>query len=200
MATEQDLIARLVTELKKLPGVGPRSAERLAFHILVASESEAMQLARAIRDVKKKLKPCKECFNASDGDLCRLCRDPRRDAGSICVVEQLRDLMAIERAGVYRGRYHVLLGTLSPLEGITEDDLTFGALVARVKRGGVNEVILATNPTLEGDNTALFARELLQGTGVRITRLARGIASGGQLGYAAGSTLAEALEERREWD
>jgi recombination protein RecR len=200
MGNEKDLITRLVAELGKLPGVGPRSAERLAFHILVAPESDAMELARAIRDVKKKLRPCKECFNAAEGELCGLCLDPRRDASLICVVEQLRDLVAVERSGAYRGRYHVLLGALSPLEGITEENLTLGALLERVKRGGVREVILATNPTLEGDATALRAWELLRGTGVKVSRLARGVASGGLLGYAAGSTLAEALGDRRDFE
>jgi recombination protein RecR len=199
MSTENDLIARLVNELKRLPGIGPRSAERLAFHIMVAPEDEAMELARAIRDVKKKLRPCKECFNAAEGELCGLCLDTRRDAGTICVVEGLRDLVAIERSGSYRGRYHVLLGALSPLEGIEEKDLTLRALVDRVTRGGVGEVIVATNPTLEGDNTALLAWEMLRDTGVKVTRLARGIASGGLLGYAAGSTLAEAIEDRRDF-
>lgn len=199
MSSEKDLIDSLVEELKRLPGVGPRSAERLAFHILCAPEAEAMGLARAIRDVKKKLRPCRECFNATDRELCRICEDPGRDPAVVCVVEQLRDLVAMERSGAYRGRYHVLLGALSPLEGISEEDLTLDALVARVKRGGIREVILATNPTLEGDNTALFVWELLRGTEVAVTRLARGLASGGQLGYAAGSTVAEALEDRREF-
>ena len=199
MATEKDLIERLITELKRLPGVGPRSAERLAFHILCAPQEEAMELARAIRDVKKKLRPCRECFNAAEGELCAICRDPRRDPSVICVVEQLRDLVAMERSGAFRGRYHVLLGSLSPLDGITEDDLTIEALVDRVRRGGVSEVILATNPTLEGDNTALCIWDALKDLPVRVTRLARGIAFGGQLGYAAGSTVAEALEDRREF-
>jgi recombination protein RecR len=199
MATENDLIARLMAELKKLPGVGPRSAERLAFHILVAPEAEAMALARAIRDVKKRLRSCSECYNAADGDRCPICRDPRRDESMICVVEGWRDLVAIERAGTYRGRYHVLLGALSPLEGIHEENLTAQALVERVRRGGVAEVILATNPTLEGDATALMLWELLRATGVRVSRLARGIATGGLVGYAPGSTLAEAIEDRREF-
>jgi recombination protein RecR len=199
MTAEKDLIARLMGELKRLPGIGPRSAERLAFHILCAPEEEAMELARAVRDVKKKLRPCTECFNATAGTLCRICEDPRRDARVICVVEGWRDLVAIERAGVYRGRYHVLMGALSPLEGIGEDDLTAEALRARVARGGVEEVILATNPTLEGDNTALYVWELLRASEVKVSRLARGLASGGQLGYAAGSTVAEALEDRREF-
>jgi len=196
---DRDLIERLIEELKRLPGIGPRSAERIAFHILRTPEEEAMELARAIRDVKKRLRPCRECFNVTEGVLCRICADPRRDPSTICVVEQLRDLLAIERSGVYRGRYHVLMGALSPLEGITEKDLTVDRLVERVEAGGVREVILATNPTLEGDNTALWVWERLRGTGVRITRLARGIASGGQLGYAAGSTVAEALEDRRDF-
>ncbi len=199
MAEEKDLINRLINELKRLPGVGPRSAERLAFHILVASEAEAMALAHAIRDVKKKLRPCRECFNAAEGELCAVCQDPRRDAGLICVVEQLRDLVAIERAAAFGGRYHVLLGALSPLDGIAEEHLTLKALAERVRRGGIREVILATNPTLEGDNTALCAWELLRGSGVKVTRLARGLASGGQLGYASGTTVAEALEDRREF-
>ncbi|HNR98102.1 MAG TPA: recombination mediator RecR [Planctomycetota bacterium] len=199
MAEEKDLINRLIAELKRLPGVGPRSAERLAFHVLVAPEAEAMALAHAIRDVKKKLRPCRECFNAAEGDLCAICKDPRRDPGVVCVVEQLRDLVAIERTETFHGRYHVLLGALSPLDGVGEEHLTLAALAARVERGGITEVILATNPTLEGDNTALCAWEMLRATGVKVTRLARGLASGGQIGYTSGTTVAEALEDRREF-
>ncbi len=197
MPQEQDYIAALIEQLKKLPGIGPRSAERIAFHILVAGHDESMALAYAIRAVKKKLRPCRECFNATAGELCSICSDPRRDRGVVCVVEQLRDLAAIERTGSFRGTYHVLLGALSPLEGIEEGDLTLTALLQRVKKGKVHEVVLATNPNLEGDNTALRIWELLQDTGVTITRLARGIAVGGQLGYSSKSTVADAFESRQ---
>lgn len=194
---EEDMVAHLVAQLKKLPGIGPRSAERIAFHILMTSTDEIMALAHAIRDIKKKLTPCKQCFNASETGLCSVCRDPARDQTLVCVVEQLRDLVALERASVYRGTYHVLLGALSPIEGIAEEDLTMDALVRRVSKENVKEVILATNPTMEGDNTALRLWELLEPTGVQVTRLARGIASGGQLGFASRSSLADALDDRR---
>jgi recombination protein RecR len=187
-----------MTELGKLPGIGARSAERLAFHILKSSEDEAMALADAIADVKRKIRPCTVCFNLAEGDLCGICADPRRDKGVICVVEQPKELLALESTGVHHGVYHVLMGHIAPLEGVEADDLTIDALVERVKAGGVSEVILATNPTVAGDGTALHISSLLSPLGVRITRLARGLPAGGQIEYASKSILSDALTERRD--
>ncbi len=191
-------LQRLITELRKLPGVGPRSAERIAFHLLKAERDEALALSKAITAIKDELRPCSRCFNLADADLCSICADPRRDQSQIVVVEQPKDLMNLEATGVVTGVYHVLMGRLSPLEGVEPEHLTVGALVKRVKAGGVREVVLATNPTVEGDATALHISELLRGTGVSITRLARGIAPGGQIEYANRSMLEAALRGRRE--
>ena len=184
-------------EFGKLPGIGARTAERLAFHILKSGKDEAMALARAIHDVKTKIRPCERCFNLSEGELCNVCADPRRDVAVICVVEQPKDLLSIESTGVFRGVYHVLMGQIAPLEGVEPEDLTLDALVARVKAGGVQEVILATNPTVAGDGTALHITSLLAPLRVKITRLARGLPSGGQIEYANKSILADAISERR---
>jgi len=185
-------------ELGKLPGIGARSAERLAFHILKAEQQEAMRLADAIRDVKTRIRPCSRCFNLAEEELCPICADPRRDATKICVVEQPKDLLALEATGVYRGVYHVLMGHIAPLEGVEADDLTIDALVARVRAGGADEVILATNPTVAGDGTSLYIAELLNPLGVKITRLARGLPTGGQIEYASQSILSDAMNERRQ--
>ncbi len=198
MAKYSETIERLIAELGKLPGIGARTAERLAFHLLKSSPAEAMALADAIRDVKTKIRPCKVCFNIAEDELCAICGDPARDKSVIAVVEQPKDLLALESTGVFRGAYHVLMGHIAPLEDMEAEDLTIDALVARVRAGGVVEVILATNPTVAGDGTALHIQELLVPTGVKITRLARGLPAGGQIEYSNKSILADALTERRK--
>ena len=190
-------IARLTYHLNKLPGIGPKSAERLTHYLLDAEPQQVLALAEALRDIKEKVHPCRQCFNQTEADLCSLCADPRRDASIICVVEQPRDLTSLERAGTFRGLYHVLGGRLAPLDNVGPEQLTLDALVRRVKRGGVHEIILATNPTMEGDGTALYISNLLADTGVRITRLARGLPSGSVLEFANNQMLADALEGRR---
>jgi recombination protein RecR len=190
-------IGRLVQEFSKLPGIGPKSAERLTHYLLAADRSQVLALAEALRGIKDQVHPCRQCFNLTEGDLCSLCADPRRDPSVICVVEQPRDVVALERAGTYRGLYHVLQGRIAPLDNIGPEHLTVEALVQRVLKGGVQEVIMATNPTLEGDGTALYISNLLAGTGVRITRLARGLPSGSVLEFANSQMLADALEGRR---
>jgi len=198
MAKYSETIERLIEELGRLPGIGARSAERIAFYLLKAGEGEAMALADSIRDVKTKIRPCRACFNLTESETCRICADPRRDGAVICVVEQPKDLLAIESTGSYDGVYHVLMGHIAPLEGVEADDLTIDALVARVRAGGVKEVILATNPTVAGDGTSLHVASLLEPLGVRITRLARGLPSGGQIEYAGKSILSDAINERRD--
>jgi recombination protein RecR len=188
---------RLLEELAELPGIGPKSAERIAHFLLSGDRKHASGLAEALQAVVEKIRPCKECFNLTDQTLCPICSDPRRDAATICVVESPRDVAAFERAGNYRGLYHVLGGRLAPLDGMGPDRLTFLPLVERVRRGGVREVILATSPTLEGDGTALFASNLLAGTGAGVSRLARGLPSGSSLELANAQMLADALEGRR---
>ncbi len=197
MADPSGVIARLLEELTKLPGIGPKSAERIAHFLLSGDRSNAVSLANALRSVAEKVRACRECFNLTEGELCPVCADPRRDGGLVCVVETPRDVGSFERAGTFRGRYHVLGGRLAPLDGMGPDRLTFAALVERIRKGGVREVILATSPTLEGDGTALFASNLLVGTGVAVTRLARGLPSGSSLELANAQMLSEALEGRR---
>lgn len=198
MARYSETIERLMAAFGKLPGIGARSAERLAFHILKTSEAEAMALAQAIQEVKTKIRPCRQCFNIAEAELCAICSDARRDTSVICVVEQPKDLLAIESTGAYQGVYHVLMGQIAPLEGIEPEDLTIDALVTRVGAGGVKEVILATNPTVAGDSTSLHITALLTPLAVQITRLARGLPSGGQIEYANKSILSDALNERRK--
>jgi recombination protein RecR len=190
-------IAHLIQEFSKLPGIGPKTAERLTHYLLGAGRGEALALADALRGISERVRPCRQCFNLTEGDLCSICTDARRDPSLICVVEQPRDLAALERAGSYRGLYHVLQGRLAPLDNVGPEQLTLDALVQRVQRGAVREVILATNPTLEGDGTALYISNLLAGTGVLITRLARGLPSGSVLEFANSQMLADALEGRR---
>ncbi|MCK4341277.1 MAG: recombination protein RecR [Phycisphaerae bacterium] len=184
-------------ELKKLPGIGARSAERVAFHLLKADREEALALAQAIMATKDEIRPCSRCYNLADGELCSICADPRRDQGQIIVVEQPKDLLALEATGVITGVYHVLMGHIAPLEGVEPGDLTIDLLLSRVKSGDVREVILATNPTLEGDTTALHIISLLADIGVTVTRLARGIAPGSQIEYANRAMLEEAFRGRR---
>lgn len=186
-------LQRLMQHLEALPGIGPRSAERIAFHLLRAGREEALALADAIRDVKENLRHCSRCFNLTDRDPCAICSDPRRDASTIIVVEQPKDVLAIESTGVVRGVYHVLMGHIAPLEGIEPGDLTIEPLLARVRAGGVREVVLATNPNVEGDGTALHLHSLLAPTGVKVTRLARGLAVGSQVEYATRAMLEAAI-------
>lgn len=189
-------IGRLIEEFTKLPGIGPKTAERLTHHLLAAGPAETLALADALRTIADTVHPCRQCFNLTENNLCAICSDPRRDPSLICVVEQPRDLAAIERAGTFRGTYHVLQGRLAPLDNIGPEHLTIDALVRRA-RGGVKEVILATNPTLEGDGTALYISSLLADTGAHLTRLARGLPSGSVLEFANNQMLADALEGRR---
>jgi len=190
-------VNNLISQLGKLPGIGKKSAERLAYHLLHLSKPEAMALAEAIRDVKQNVRYCTTCYNLAEGDLCSICSDPGRDGSTICVVEQPRDLMSLEQTGIYRGLYHVLLGRIAPLDGIGPQDLTIDALVRRVQAGEVKEVIMATNPTTEGDGTALYISNLLADLPVKITRLARGITSGSVLEYANREMLSDALSGRQ---
>ena len=189
-------IARLKEKLQRLPGIGARSAERLAFHILLEPRDYAAGLAAAILDVKDKITHCRTCFNLTEADLCAICSDSSRDASEVWVIEQPKDLMAIEATGLIRGKYHVLMGHLAPLEGVEPDDLTIGALVERVRSGEVREVVLALNPTLEGDGTALHIQSLLSGLDVRVTRPSRGLAVGSQLEYASVGMLEAAIRGR----
>ena len=192
-------VTRLIEQFSSLPGIGRKSAERLAHYILSCSTDEALKLAEAIRAVKSSVRPCTQCYNLTEEGLCTICKDPRRNRHVICVVEQPRDITSLEAAGVYQGVYHVLQGRISPLEGVGPENLTIAALVRRVRNDGVQEVVMATNPTLEGDGTALFVSNLLAGESVRITRLARGIASGSVLEFANKEMLADALTGRREF-
>ena len=189
--------ARLIDRLAQLPGIGRKSAERMAYHLLNCDPSETRELAEALRSIREAVRPCRQCFNLTEGDLCDICRDPRRDKQSICIVEQPKDLIALEAAGVFSGLYHVLGGRISPLNGVGPEQLTIDALVRRVREQGVREIVMATNPTLEGDGTALYISNLLAEDSVRITRLARGVASGSVLEFANREMLADALRGRQ---
>jgi len=191
-------LQRLIDELKKLPGIGSRSAERMAFHLLKSDTADALALSDAVRDIKEKIRPCTRCYNLAEAELCHICADGRRDQHQIVVVEQPKDLLSLEATGLITGVYHVLMGHIAPLEGIEPGDLTIAGLVERIKAGDVREVVLATNPTLEGDATALHITSLLADMGVKLTRLARGLAPGGQIEYANRAMLEEALRGRRE--
>jgi recombination protein RecR len=189
----------LVAELENLPGIGRRTAERLAYHILRAPRDEALRLAAAIREVKISIRHCRVCFNITEREECAVCEDASRDPATICVVEEPKDLLAIEASGSYRGRYHVLHGAFAPLEGVAPADLTIEPLLERLKGGGVREVIIATNPNFEGDGTALLLRERLQHIpGIRLTRISRGLPSGSHLEHASRNIVSDALEGRRE--
>jgi recombination protein RecR len=191
-----DALGRLMAELTRLPGIGPRSAERIAFHLLRTPPEEAVLLADAIRDVKRNLRHCSACFNLTEDDPCPICRDPQRDRSLIVVVEQPRDVMLLEQTGLIRGVYHVLMGHIAPLEGVEPADLTIDALLERVRAGGVREVLLATNPTMEGDGTALYIHAALQPLGVAVSRLARGLAVGSEVEYASRAMLEAAITGR----
>jgi recombination protein RecR len=191
-------IQELIDELARLPGVGPKSAQRLAFWLVKAPPEDARRLAQVIVQAKERIFFCRECGNVAEGDLCRICRDPGRDVTTICVVEEPKDASTVEKAGVIKGRYHVLGGAISPLDGIGPDDLRVQELLDRVARDHVTEVILATNPNLEGNATAMYIAALLKPLGVTVTRLASGLPVGGDLEYADEVTLSQALEGRRE--
>ncbi|MBV9165253.1 MAG: recombination protein RecR [Solirubrobacterales bacterium] len=192
-------VQRLITELARLPGIGGRTAQRLAFHILRSGDEEAFALADAIREVKQRIRRCEICFNLADGSICRICADVRRDSEVICVVEEPSDLISIERTHEFRGRYHVLGGALSPIDGIDPEDLKLAELYERVANGGVSEVVIATNPTTTGEATALHIAGVLRerAPGVTITRLASGLPVGADLEYADELTLGRALAGRR---
>jgi recombination protein RecR len=193
-------VQSLVDELGRLPGIGPKSAQRIAFYLLKAAPEDAKRLARAVVEAKERVSWCRRCFNFAEGELCVYCRDDRRDSSLLCVVEEPRDIVAVERTQEYRGRYHVLLGAISPIEGIGPDQLKIKELLARVNDEGVKEVILATNPNIEGEATAMYLARLLKPLGLRVTRIASGLPVGGDLEYADEVTLGRALEGRREVD
>lgn len=195
---QQGLLARLIKELVRLPGIGQKSAQRLAFHLMKMEREEALRLADAIRSVKEGLAFCRQCRNIAEGDLCEFCLDPKRDRTRILVVEEPSTLYAIERAGAYRGLYHVLLGSLSPLDGVGPSDIRAEELVDRIKMGGVEEVILATNPTIEGEATAIYLTKLLKPLGTRVSRIAYGIPVGTDIEYADEVTLLKSIEGRRD--
>ena len=190
----------LVDELGHLPGIGPKSAQRIAFHLLKVSSDDAMRLAEAIVAVKEKVTSCSICFNVAEGDLCEFCSDPRRDASSLCVVEDPRDIVAVEKTQEFRGRYHVLQGALNPIEGIGPEQLRVRELISRLQDGVVTEIILCTNPNLEGEATAMYLARLLVPLGLKVTRIASGLPVGGDLEYADELTLGRALEGRHEVD
>ena len=198
MALHAKPIDHLIEALTKLPGIGRKTASRLAFHILRSSLSEAQGLARAILDVKEKIRLCSICFNLTDENPCWICRDERRAREILCVVEGPNDLIAIENTGAFKGRYHVLHGTISPLEGVGPEDIKMRELLDRIHREGVAEVILATNPTVEGEATALYLNEQIRTQRIKVTRIAYGIPMGGEIEYSDGMTLSKALEGRRE--
>ena len=198
MAHYPEPFARLIEALQRLPGIGPKTAQRLTFFLLKRPVSEVRELSDALIAVKERIVYCGSCFNVTDEDPCRICADPARDARVLCIVEEPNDLLAMERTGEYRGRYHVLLGALSPLDGIGPEDLKVRELLTRLESGDTTEVILATNPNVEGEATALYLARLLRPLGVRITRIARGLPVGGDLEYADQLTLSKALEGRRE--
>ena len=193
-------VQALIDELGRLPGIGPKSAQRIAFHLLKLPPADAERLARAITEAKRRVVFCERCFNVSEGPLCALCRDDRRDGTVLCVVEEARDIVAIEKTGEFTGRYHVLLGAISPIDGIGPEQLKVRELLARLEPEGVREVILCTNPNIEGEATAMYLARLLKPLVPLVTRIASGLPVGGDLEYADELTLGRALEGRREVD
>ena len=192
------LVQDLIDELGRLPGIGPKSAQRIAFHLLKLPKEDALRLAHAIEEVKDKVSFCVRCFNVAEGELCAICADNRRDATVLCVVEEPRDIVAIEKTQDFRGRYHVLQGALNPIEGIGADQLRIRELIRRLGEEDIAEIILCTNPNLEGDTTAMYLTRQLRPLGIKVTRLASGLPVGGDLEYADELTLGRALEGRRE--
>jgi recombination protein RecR len=199
-ATYTAPVQALIDELGRLPGVGPKSAQRIAFHLLKMPADDANRLAHAITDAKAKVRFCARCFNVADDELCPICADPRRDAGVLCVVEESRDIVAIERTGEFKGRYHVLLGAISPLEGIGPEQLKIRELIVRLGPEDVQEVIVCTNPNTEGEVTAMYLARTLKPLGLTVTRIASGLPVGGDLEYADELTLGRAIEGRRALD
>jgi len=191
-------VQSLIDELGRLPGVGPKSAQRIAFHLLKLPDEDAFRLARSITEAKEKVSFCRRCFNVCEGEECGVCADPRRDATVVCVVEEPRDVVAVEKTGEFRGRYHVLQGAISPLEGIGPDQIRVRELLTRLGTEEIAEVILCTNPNIEGEATAMYLARLLKPLGIRVTRIASGLPVGGDLEYADELTLGRALEGRRE--
>ena len=196
----EGVVQDLIDELGRLPGVGPKSAQRIAFHILQADPTDVRRLAHALTEVKEKVRFCTVCGNVSEADLCRVCQDPRRDQSLICVVEEPKDVVAVERTREFRGRYHVLGGAISPIEGVGPDELRIKELMTRLADGTVTELILATDPNLEGEATATYLARLLKPMGLKVTRLASGLPVGGDLEYADEVTLGRAFEGRRLLD
>ncbi|MBT3247177.1 MAG: recombination protein RecR [Actinobacteria bacterium] len=192
-----DAVQKVIDELGRLPGIGPKSAQRLAFHILKSPTEDATRLAEAISEMKERIRFCERCFNISEEPLCLICSDARREAGMLCVVEEPRDIVALERTGGFRGRYHVLGGAISPIDGIGPDQLRVAELLGRMDEESVTEVILATNPNIEGEATAMYLARLIGPLGVEVTRIASGLPVGGDLEYADELTLGRALEGRR---
>ena len=192
-------INRLIQELNKLPGIGPKSAQRLTYHLLCAPDEQTRLLAEAIMTVKQKITLCSVCFNVTDSDPCLICRNDQRERTTICVVEQPQDILALEHTGIYKGLYHVLHGAISPTEGVGADDVRIRELTDRLNSGSINEVILATNPNLEGEQTAMYLNHLISPMGIRVTRLARGLPFGTELEYADDTTLTRAIEGRQEF-
>jgi recombination protein RecR len=198
MAVYAGPVQDLIDELGRLPGVGPKSAQRIAFYLLKVSKEDATRLAHRITEVKERVRFCTRCFNVCEGELCDICGDPRREATVVCVVEEPRDLVAVEKTGEFKGKYHVLQGAISPIEGVGPDQLRIRELLERIGAEGIEEVILCTNPNLEGEATALYLGRLLKPLGLRVTRIASGLPVGGDLEYADELTLGRALEGRRD--
>ena len=198
MSYYSEPLGTLINELAKLPGIGPKSAQRLAFFILKTPAEDAKRLASAIDDVKTKLNFCRRCFNVTDQEICGYCGDPRRDDSVICVVEEAQDIVAIDRTGEFKGRYHVLQGSISPINGIGPEDIRVKELLTRLQKNTVKEVVVATNPNIEGEATAMYLAKLVKPLGIKVTRLASGLPVGGDLEYADEITLGKALEGRRE--
>jgi recombination protein RecR len=198
MAVYAAPVQDLIDELGRLPGVGPKSAQRIAFHLLKLPKEDALRLARSISEVKDKVSFCRRCFNISEGEECGICLDGRRETNVVCVVEEPRDIVAVEKTGEFRGRYHVLQGAISPIEGIGPEQLRVRELLARIEPEAIEEIILCTNPNLEGEATAMYLGRLIKPLGIRVTRIASGMPVGGDLEYADELTLGRALEGRRD--